>query len=355
MPIKKRGGKWYYRFWYQGREVAKSTGLAGTERNRNEALAMEAQARLDLIAGRALYRAPRAQLFSQAAEEYLAYCDANMKTSTATRIRTSFASLEARFGGLPVFGVDVAQVQDYKTWRLKEHGVRPVTLRHDLHTLSAFFQRWALKRNLATSNPVKEVAIPSDAEAQRQHVLSAEEERSYFKHAVKYPYLYDVARLMLLTGCRPDELLSLPQSGVDLERKTLTIAGGKSRAAKRTLPLVDDALFILRARCRTKGMWVFPSPRLEGRHVTKLNNQHDDVCRDAGVSFTIYDLRHTWATRMVTEAGVDVATVAALLGHGSLRTVMRYVHSQETAKQSAMESYAELLRKQQEKARRRTA
>ena len=45
-------------------------------------------------------------------------------------------------------------------------------------------------------------------------------------------------------------------------------------------------------------------------------------------AFRIYDLRHTWATR-AAEAGMDMPTLAALLGQSKLNMVMRYAHPQE--------------------------
>jgi len=42
-----------------------------------------------------------------------------------------------------------------------------------------------------------------------------------------------------------------------------------------------------------------------------------------------YDLRHTFATR-AAERGMPIPTLAAVLGHANLRSVMKYVHiSQE--------------------------
>ena len=38
-----------------------------------------------------------------------------------------------------------------------------------------------------------------------------------------------------------------------------------------------------------------------------------------------YDLRHTAVTRWV-EAGTDIATIAAWLGHANLRSVQKYIH-----------------------------
>ena len=104
------------------------------------------------------------------------------------------------------------QVEDYKARRANYHCVKDVTIRHDLHALSLFFRKFALKRGMSASNPVAEVNKPSDQHAVRIHVLSVEEEDLYFKEAARNANLYDLARLMLLQGCRPEEILAMQVS-----------------------------------------------------------------------------------------------------------------------------------------------
>lgn len=344
MGLKRRGGRWWYRFQHHGQEVCKTTGLAATERNRSAAEAIEAQARLTLLTTGILPRAIQPEAFDKAAGRFLAWCkdvEYRSKPSTARRIATSFASLIATFESRWVNSIDGPAVEDYKAVRLGIHQVRDVTLRHDLHALSVFFRKWAIPRRLASANPVEQVSMPSDIDAHREHILSSEEEEAYF--AAAKGTLYDVARLILLTGCRPEEVVALRQEDVDLKGGMIHIRGGKSRAARRSLPLVDEAQWILRRKLATKNVWVFPSPVKAGTHITKLNNQHDLACIEAQVSFVLYDLRHTFATRLVTEAGVDVVTLAKILGHSNLRTVMRYVHPTDEAARSAMEKYQALI------------
>lgn len=345
MAIEKRGNQWYYRFTKQGREYRKNTGLAATAQNKREAETIEARAKLEVIAGVTSKDKPAhdATSFAAAADDFLGWCfttEYRSKPNSARRIQISFQSILAHWAGKTVSDIDVDSIEAYKTWRLTEHQVRDVTLRHDLHALSVFFNKYAMRKKLAQCNPVDQVTKPSDKDAVRIHVVTSDEEAAYFSEA--RGTLYDVARLMLLQGCRPEEILSLRPEHIDLQRETLLISGGKSRAARRELPLTSESVVLLQRRLeRTRGAkWIFPSSRLVGGHITKLNAQHDRACIDAGVSFVLYDFRHTWATRALTEAKMDVATVAALMGHASPMIVLKhYVHPTAEGKRSAMKDY----------------
>jgi integrase len=235
-----------------------------------------------------------------------------------------------------------ARVESYMTWRVKEHEVRDVTLRHDLHALSKFFGH-AIKQHWARENPIRNVEIPSDADAVRIHVLPAIEEQQYFARAAMHRDLHDLGRLMLNQGPRPDEVTSLAKADVDLEHRRMYIRRGKSRAARRKLDLTAESCRILAERMAGASPWIFPSSRNPGQHVTRVNSAHDRLCEKAqadglALDFVLYDLRHTFATRMAEE-GIDLATLAKILGHNSIRIVERYVHPTEEHRKSAMLRY----------------
>ena len=140
MPIRKRGPRWHYRFNIAGREYAGSTGLLATEDNRKAAQRYERTQRELIKQGRG---AETQRGFAAAAGEFIGWCrdvEYRKKASTAERIRVSFASLVSFLGNMPVVSIDAGEIERYKTHRVQINAVKDVTLRHDLHALSLFFQ-----------------------------------------------------------------------------------------------------------------------------------------------------------------------------------------------------------------------
>lgn len=348
--LTKRGKKpqWHYRFMIAGKIYSGSTGLRASARNRTAAEKQEAARRQAILTSGRDPGALRHVPFTEAAEKFLAWVrvEHRAKPETARRVAVSFASLGRFFGDRPVSDLGAADIEAYKSYRAETNLVRDITIRHDLHNLSKFFQ-YARKQRWARENPTELVRKPSDAEAIREYILSAAEEKVYFAAAAKQSRaLFDIGRLMILQGCRPEELRSLRAGDVDAENRLLHIRGGKSKAARRALHLTDEALVLLAARLAAPNEhgWLFPSPRKAGAHIQRLNAQHDAACIEAGLAgFTMYDLRHSFATRFYA-ATHDLVVLAKILGHSNLRTVQRYVHLSEEYTRTAMLKYAETLK-----------
>ncbi len=341
MPLRNRNGIWHYRFKVDGQEYSASTRLAATKPNVTAARKLEADELQALLDGRqGDVRRIVVRTFSDAAAQFLEWTRSEYRAhpNSYRRIGTSFSTLKTFFGKEAVGMVGEGRIESYKAWRVNEHEVRDITLRHDLHALSKFFG-YAIKQRWARQNPVRNVSIPSDADAVRIHVISATEEQLYFHFAAANRDLHDLARLMLNQGMRPDEVLGLQKSDLDLENGQLHIQKGKSKAARRILDLTTESRDILARRLPGPSIWLFASSRRPGdERLVKLNTGHDGVCERAELHFVLYDFRHTFATRMAQE-GIDLATLAAILGHESIRMVQKYVHPTAEHKRQAMIRY----------------
>lgn len=132
MALRKRGGKWHFRFKLDGRQYAGTTGLAATSRNERRAQEMELEYRRALEEGRRPTRRVVVREFNDAAMEFLDWAKAHYREhpNSYKRIKTSLSSAREFFDKTPVSLVDDAKVESYKTWRVNEHEVRQITIRH---------------------------------------------------------------------------------------------------------------------------------------------------------------------------------------------------------------------------------
>jgi site-specific recombinase XerD len=130
-------------------------------------------------------------------------------------------------------------------------------------------------------------------------------------------------------GLRLSELIHLKVPDIDSARMVIHVRQGKG-AKDRLVPLSLRLLQALRDywqgyRPRT---WLFPGQKPE-RSITPSNVQRrfGRVVRQVGLSkhCSMHTLRHSYATHLL-EAGVDLLTLKALLGHTSLATTARYLH-----------------------------
>lgn len=137
---------------------------------------------------------------------------------------------------------------------------------------------------------------------------------------------------------RPEEVYTIRPENVDLERKTIQIPQGKTKAARGLLTLTSAAVEVLERRMTgLESPYAFPCETDSKRPIPKVNNAHDRAVRDAKIApLRQYDLRHTWATRAVM-SGIDLVTLAAMLGHSRIQMVLRYAHTTQVHQANAME------------------
>ena len=131
-------------------------------------------------------------------------------------------------------------------------------------------------------------------------------------------------RLLILTGCRSSEILTLRWEEVDFERKCLHLPDSKTGA--KTVRLNSAALQILAEMERVEGNpYVVPGDK-EASHLSTLQSLWDRIRKEAGLDkVRIHDLRHTFASVGVSR-GLSLPVVAKLLGHAKTATTERYAH-----------------------------
>lgn len=159
-------------------------------------------------------------------------------------------------------------------------------------------------------------------------VLSHDEVRQLFAAATRLK-----TRAMLMTlyasGLRVSELVHLHVSDVDSARMAIRVCQGKGRK-DRYVMLAQTLLAVLREYWRASRPRDLLFPGKDGQEPLQCGTVYcicRAVARRAGLSKNVspHVLRHTFATHLL-EAGTDIRTIQALLGHRSLRTTALYTY-----------------------------
>ncbi len=160
----------------------------------------------------------------------------------------------------------------------------------------------------------------SELELGRLGDVLAEAERSWGTS----PHAIAAIRLLIFTGCRSAEILTLRWTEVDFERRCLHLSDSKT--GKRTVMLNTAALQVLAdiEHFDDNPHVIVGSKR--GSHRSSLQNVWPRICHDAQLEdVRVHDLRHTYASYGVN-GGQNLPVIGKLLGHTKITTTQRYAH-----------------------------
>lgn len=144
--------------------------------------------------------------------------------------------------------------------------------------------------------------------------------------------------IALQTGMRRGELFNLRVADLDLPGRMLTVVGSGAKSRQtRFIPLNDTAFHCLTTwlnQTGNKGL-VFPSP-VTGERLDNIYTVWEGLRKLSGLpDVRLHDLRHTFGTRLAHER-VDLVTIKELMGHESLDTTARYLHTSNERKFEAV-------------------
>jgi integrase len=136
-----------------------------------------------------------------------------------------------------------------------------------------------------------------------------------------------VIKLILLTGFRRNEALSLEISWLDGGLRCVRFPDTKT--GRQTRMIGKAAAQLIKSQClHSKSLFVFPADIGEG-HFIGAPRVMQRLMRKAGFSeISLHTLRHTFAS-IGGELGFSELTLAGLLGHASRGVTQRYIHLDE--------------------------
>jgi integrase len=194
------------------------------------------------------------------------------------------------------------------------------------------FQRLGAALRLAETDGIPWTLV--EAHNAKHRPTSEKNRREVFS-----PHVVAAFRLLLFTGCRLGEILTLKWDFVDFQRGLLNFPDSKT--GKKSVPLASPAMQILTDLPRV-GTYV-----IAGQHPntprSDLNRPWRKLISFAGLEgLRIHDLRHSFAS-VGAESGMGLFIVGKLLGHADQTTTARYAHLGNDPLRRAAETVASTI------------
>ena len=189
-------------------------------------------------------------------------------------------------------------------------------------TLFSQICEWAMAQDIINKNYAMLLQLPAAAGKAERTLTAQEIERiNGYQNDPKFGLTAQIAMVLLYTGMRIDELLSMRCEDVHLKEHYMQ-GGEKTEAGKnRIIPILEPiyktvAFWMMNSGCE----WLIPSKagtKLDKRNVATKFRALMQECHIEGVH--PHTLRHTASSKMV-ECGLEKTAVQAILGHKNFST-----------------------------------
>ncbi len=274
--------------------------------------------------------------FGELLDDAIEYSERNTPPGGEKRYKCRLKLIRDAFGSLPAESITPQALSRWLTEQQKKNGWRPATV----NRYKAFFSlafREGIENNKCQTNPARLVKRLREDNDRCRFLSEEEEQRIRAVIERDCPEHMPEFEIALNIGARQGEQYKLLWSDVSLEGRRATLRRTKN-GSTRHAPLnatARKALEDLLENAEEEQNSVFIGER--GKPLKKPRHWWDKVLEEAEIDdFHWHDLRHTFASRLVM-AGVDLRTVAQLLGHKTLQMVMRYAHLSQSHELAAVE------------------
>ena len=224
--------------------------------------------------------------------------------------------LRPRFGANRLSDITPEEIESYLMTRLNtgkrvhtkmglqlRGKLKPATVHQEFRVLRRILNVAVKKRRLAV-NPCSgvEFPVPLAGTTRKPHYLSASEQVRL--EACAPVYLRNIIVIMVEMGLRPyRELIPMRKQQVDMQNGIVHLPDSKTVNGIADMPMTDRAREAFASQMKQSGDsdYLFPSPRRNSRrpHIAPVTKLWDRTLQRAGLPhFSLYELRHTFATRL---------------------------------------------------------
>lgn len=273
--------------------------------------------------------------FRELAQDALDHsAESNVERSTL-ELALKLGIIGPDFADRPAAGITKHDIQSWLMEYAQKRDWAPATRNRYQAAFSLVFSV-ALDNEKMTINPAARIKRKTENNDRIRFLSADEEQRLISALAKTCPHYLPAFRISLHTGMRKTEQFTLRWDQVSLDRKTVSLYRTKGKKTRHINlnAIALSAFQSLKRGARGKDP-VFLTP--DGLPLQASRDWFDPAMKLAGLEdYTWHCNRHTFASRLVM-AGVDIRTVAALMGHATIQMTMRYAHLAPEQEQMAVD------------------
>lgn len=216
-------------------------------------------------------------------------------------------------------------------------------VRQLLHVMLKLAHDWSLLPD-AVANPA--AGIKDYKEKPRAAYLSKKqlEVLAPAINGIANPVKRNLFWLLILTGCRLNELQSLKWSQVSFENKEFCVYDTKNGTdLHQPMSEAVEMLFKQIKDLDLSETWVFYSERT-GRHYVNLQSTWYRILERSGLSLRVHDLRRTNGS-WLAQSGYSLHLIAKVLNQTTAHVTSRYAHFEKSDVRNALDSIADITAK----------
>jgi integrase len=318
------------------------TDAAGTKRREKVGQKSHAKTLLDKRKTEKLQRTKLPELsgtsllFSELLEDALEHSKAENGERSTHELKLKIERLKPDWGGRKVQDITKQEIQRWLSTEKEKRDWTDATTNRWQACFSLVF-RVAVDNGKIALNPASRIRRKTE-DNQSVRFLTRDEESAITKVlAERHPSYLPAFLISLHTGMRASEQWRLHWSDINFDGKILSVRKLANTKSGRHIPLNRVALAALKTLYKVSG----PSGPvfLNSKQTPMLAHREwfDPAVAEAGVKdYTWHKNRHTFASRLAM-AGVDIRTIAQLMGHSTIQMSMRYAHLSPDHNQSAVD------------------
>ena len=255
---------------------------------------------------------------------------------TIRRYRTVVELFCRQAGILQTQDINAAIIREWFFRGRADRNWSVATFRTYYKSLKIFF-RWCRKQGWLEGDPLADLAVPKE-ERRLPPRLTLQEAMRLLEITRNYPWTdsfvrcrnHGIIATFLFAGLRKSEVLNLRFADVDLANLTIFVRRGKGKK-DRIVPASETLADILAQYAQERSKRRKTCPEFFTKQAADVGFTDEGLRRlvsnlrqSLGVSFTVHQLRHTFATLML-EGGCDIYSLSRMMGHEDIKTTTIYL------------------------------